>query len=847
MLPIFSVKQEILSALSKGSLVITAPTGSGKSTQVPRFLLEAIPENGRILILQPRRLAARMLAERVAFEMGVKLGTAVGYQTRYEKVFSSNTRLLFITEGILTRMLASEPSLPGISAIVFDEFHERSINTDLGVAMARHTKEHLRPDLKIVVMSATIDADPICSFLGNCTQIHAEGRIFDVEISYCTPEIKLLGPSMGAAKVLASLIASGKEGDVLIFMPGGYEIRKTIEACQFIKTGEKIDYLPLYGDLPPEAQRMVMNPSSNRKVIVATNIAETSLTIPGVRHVIDSGLARFNKFDPVRGVDSLETAPIAKDSADQRSGRAGREAPGTCQRLWTWLEQSAKPSRTIPEIRRVDLAEAVLAVNAFGFHDPANFPWFEAPPQRPLQGAQTLLEQLGYLHPNCGGLTELGRKLSSFPAHPRLSLLMWLGACSGCFNFTAWAAAILSERPLITSGTSPRVLNKERRHAAKQKAKAVHLPASDFLAFISLAEAAKDAGFAPDFCKGAGINPGAARDVCRAANDFISQGKKAGWDTKEAEAPELEFLKCILRSFPDRIAKRHDFGTLACDLPGGRHAELAKESVARDEPIFVAAEMREISASGTQATKLILSLASGIEEDWLLDFFPDDWEDLDQVFWDERRQQVVRRQTLSCLGLILEEKLRNDPDPEKAASILAQQLMKENAQIPNWDENVQRWIDRVRWTAALFPQENLPVYDDKDKLEVLKMLCSGETSLKSLKNKDTFSIVKMRLSYNQQQFVEKMAPAFLMLPNGRRMKIEYIPGQTPKGRSRIQDFYDLPQTPSVAGGKVKILLDILAPNQRTVQITDDLDNFWKVLYPKIKPELSRRYPRHLWK
>ena len=847
-LPIHAVKQAILSALSCGRVVITAPTGSGKSTQVPKFVLETLPPDECVLVLQPRRLAARMLAERVASEMGGKLGGLVGFQTRYERAVSQETRIFFITEGILTRMLVADPALPGVGAVIFDEFHERSLNTDLGLAMAWQTKRTRRPDLKLLVMSATMDARPVCAYLDNCPEVNSDGRLYDVAITYCTRERQQLGAPQGAAQALAELLESGAAGDVLIFMPGGYEIRKTIEACSRIRTAEKLTILPLYGDLPPEAQRKVMDPSETRKVIVATNIAETSLTIPGVRHVIDSGYARFNHYDPIRGVDSLDTMPIARDSADQRAGRAGREGPGTCQRLWTWIDHSAKYARTLPEIQRVDLADAVLAVSAFGYAHPAEFPWFEAPPQKMLEGAVAMLEKLGYLKPATGGLTELGERLAPFPAHPRLSLLMWMGAESGCFQLCAWAAAILSERNIVTPGSSTHAISRERRYAAKKKAKAENLLPSDFLTFIELAKEARGEHFDTEYCRTLGVNPGAARDVCRAAEDYCALGRRHGWDKNSANSPEEALLKCLLRAFPDRLARRRDQGTLVCFLPNGKRGELARESVVQSEPLFVAGEIREVSGSGV-SSKLVLSLASAIREDWLLDYFPDAWEDVDEVFWDDVKQQVMRRRTLTCLGVCLEEKIRNDADPAKAADILVSQIFNGEVTKPNlpkWDGDVERWIQRVNWLATVYPEEKLPIYDAAGIQKVLRFICEGEYSIRALRNKECLPYVKQLLSYQQQQFVDSKAPAFLFFPNGHRMKIEYIEGQAPRGRGKIQDFYDVKASPVIADGRAKILFDILAPNMRTVQITDDLANFWNVLYPKIRTELARRYPKHKW-
>lgn len=847
-LPVYEIKDALLSSLSGcGQIVLSAPTGSGKSTQVPKMVLEALGEDqGRILVLQPRRLAARMLAERVAFELGVEVGTLVGYQTRYERVMSKDSRIVFITEGILTRMLIGSPSLPGISAIIFDEFHERSLHVDMGLAMAKHCRNTVRPDLKLVVMSATLETEPLLAYLPGSEHIHAEGRMYPVEISYMPMPVH---PNvfMNAASALRSILNRGVSGDVLIFMPGGYEIRKTQEEIGRISSREPFKVLPLYGDLPPEAQRAVMEPCEMRKVIIATNIAETSLTIPGVRHVIDSGLVRINRYDSVRGVDMLETQKISRDSADQRSGRAGREAEGTCQRLWSMLDQSQKAVHSVPEIRRMDLSEAVMAVKSYGFHDIQSFPWYEAPPSQAMSEAERLLEQLGISEKHGGGLTELGRQLQSMPSHPRLSLLQYYGALHGCFREAALASALISGRPLVTGSVSDGAVRRQRRQDARQQKRHEDVPQSDFLVQISLLELAKEYHFEVGRCQELGVHGGVARDAWRAYEDFVRNGRRMGWDVESSSGGAEAFLRCILRAFPDRLAKRRDLGTLVCDLAGGRRGELSKDSIVREEPLFIAGELREVSGTGVQGMRLVLGLASGIREQWLWDDFEDEFVDGDEVYWDEKNQAVRRRMSLSCLGVLLEETLRQDPDPQAAEEMLAVRLDEGKLPLPNWDEDVERWISRVRWLRGVMPEHPLPEYDERDIAKIHRMLCAGETSYRAVKAKRCLDAVRHFLSGPDIQFVEEHAPAVIVLPKGRKMKIEYVPGQQPKGRAKIQDIYDMTKTIRVAGGRASILMDILAPNNRTVQITEDMESFWSVQYPKIKPQLSRRYPRHEWR
>jgi len=843
-LPIYEIADQLCEILRHSqALLLTAPTGSGKSTQIPQIVLPLLPENQRILVLQPRRLAARMLAERVAEEMNCTIGSLVGYQTRFEHQISKQTRICFITEGILSRMLISNPKLTGYGVLIFDEFHERSIYTDLGLAMAWHTCQTIRPDLKLIVMSATIDPKPVQAYLGNCPLLHSEGRLYEVAIQY-TRNAGKFSISRLAANAVRDVLTAGLLGDILVFMPGAGEINDCVRECKkSCGGGERLDILPLYGSMTGDAQRTVMRPSENRKIIIATNIAETSLTIPGIRHVIDSGLCRQNRYEPGRGINVLELQPISRDSADQRAGRAGREAPGTCRRLWSPLEQNGKPTRTMPEIQRVDLADVILILNSFGFANPGDFPWFEDPPEKAIRAAQFLLERLGILKPDYGGLTERGMQIQRFPVHPRVALLLWLGARNGCYRDAAWAAALFSGRPLIMDGATSRAqladYCRQIKHANSEK----QTP-SDFLGQIELLQWARNARFNYNDCCRLGIHAGAAREICRVANYYMQMQPRT---EVVAEGKRLSLQQCLLYVLSDHLARRCDEGTLCCELSGRKRANLSRNSIVRNNTLLVAGEIRDFNAGKNSAVKLELSLATGIQEEWLWDFFPDDFEERDEVFYDEFKQQVLRRRTLSCLDLVLEETIRNDAPDEEAAALLTKQIMQNGLHLPKWDDSVTQWILRVQWVAGVFPKENLPLYSEEDREKILLDYCYGEYAYKKLRNKPCLAYVKNLLRPEQIAFVEKMAPTHFSLPAKKgRMKIEYTPGQPPKGSARIEDLYGVQGALKVADGKVPVLLDILAPNMRTVQITDDLERFWAVHYPKLRPALSRRYPKHKW-
>ncbi len=840
-LPISEIREEFRQQLhGAGRLVITAPTGSGKSTQVPQWLLEELPAEQRILVLQPRRLAARMLAERVAWELGSALGTTVGYVTRFERAYTANTRVLFVTEGILTRMLLHPQELSQVGAIVFDEFHERSLNADLGLAMANALRKQSSPELKLIVMSATLDAERVAAFLDDSPILAASGRLYPVSISY-TPRTSQSDVYRNAALALREVIAESP-GDVLIFMPGAAEIRRCHDAINGLRYPEQLKVLPLYGEMPPEAQRAVMAPAECRKVILATNIAETSLTIPGVRIVIDSGLVKMGSYEPLRGVNTLETQPISVDSAEQRAGRAGREAPGICRRLWSPLEQDHKTPHTLPEIQRLDLADAILAIHCYGYSRYQDFPWFEEPPPKSAGAADELLAVLGLID-QAGGVTERGRGVRAFPAHPRLALLLWLSAQEGCYNLACGAAAILSERPLMLPGNAGSLT--EHRGAQRRKQRSGGAPQSDFVIQLALVQEAASNHFQTDFCQRLGIHAGAARDIHRDTKYFQSLRPKSA--APESSDPETALARVLLRCFPDRLARRCDAGTLNCELQNRRRAILAQQSMVRDEALFVAGESREAAASGRPGSELILSLASGIREEWLWEFFENDLSEEDAVFWDNAKQQVMRRRTLACRGLILEESVRNAPPSEEAAALLAEQLQSHSMALLGWDDSCESWINRIRFLRNHFPQLELPEYNEDECAEIRNAMCQGEYRYSAVRTKPALPYLEALLTPEQQAKVRRLAPESLPLPRNRKLRITYVPGQPPKGRARIQELYDVSGPLTIADGKIPVLLDILAPNFRTVQITDDLPRFWEVHYPAIRSQLSRRYPKHEWR
>jgi ATP-dependent helicase HrpB len=835
-LPILDFRSNILDSLKSGkNLVVTAPTGSGKSTQIPQMLLDSGLFTGRILILQPRRLAARMLAARVAEERGVELGSEIGFQTRFETLVSDSTRAFFITEGILPRMLLSNRKLSGVSAIIFDEFHERNLATDVGLAVTADLARTARPDLRLIVMSATIDAVPIARYLGNAEVIDCPGRTYPIDIRYTsaprtTPAWDL------AADAVRLLMTRGAEGDILVFMPGSYEIRRSQQALEQALRGEPTSVVPLYGDLPMARQRQVMEKLSRRKIIVATNIAETSLTIPGVRHVVDSGLARVNRYDPARGFNTLFVEAISSDSADQRAGRAGREAAGICVRLWSAAQHSGRAKTSTPEIARVDLAETLLHLRTLGYDSAEKVPWFEAPGAAALNAAHDLLSLLGALG-KAGELTDLGKALSAFPMHPRFARLLLEAGKRGAVHLASFAAALLSERPAISG-------KPEYPEAAHRQE-----IASDLFGQYCLLEKARESGFDPALCARFAVNASAAQSVFRTQTLFLEYCRAFGISTRTADSPEhapRELARCILAAFPDHFAVRRDQGTLLCNLRDNRRGELAKESIARSARLLVATNIREIKTPKGEI-KAMLSLATEIEEQWLREDFPQDWDEKSGLEWNPVTHAIENRLQTLCLGTLVSEKTTEDMDMAQASALLADTILAKGIKLSSWDQAVDEWINRLRWVAGVFPEQALPAFTEEDRRKAIHALCAGERKFERVTNNPVLPFLQGLLTGQQRHFVDAMAPWAIDLPSKRKMRIVYEPGSAPRGRAKIQDLFGLRTTPKIAAGRAPVVIEILAPNNRPVQITEDLGGFWTIHYPDLKKTLSRRYPKHEWR
>ncbi|MDD5140474.1 MAG: ATP-dependent RNA helicase [Verrucomicrobiales bacterium] len=889
-LPIYDIERDLIARLKTDRrLILSAPTGSGKSTQVPQMLLKHdFLREGQVVILQPRRLATRLLASRVAQELGVQLGQEVGYQIRFENVTSAKTKIRFVTEGVLLRQMIDDPKLRGVSALIFDEFHERHLYGDITLARALDLQEQFRPDLNLVVMSATLNAGELEKYLNHrssgcesahssaqdsqsrltsaatnhfrCSVLSSAGRMFPVEHEYsATPGYTDKRPVWEqAAEAFSSYVHGGGEGDVLVFMPGGFEISQTIEAIRHTSEAKGFILLPLHGELPPKDQDAAVARYEKRKVVVATNVAETSLTIDGVRLVIDSGLARIPRYDSNRGINTLLIERISQSSSDQRAGRAGRTAPGVCMRLWSREEHGHRAVQELPEIKRLDLSEVVLTLKASGVQDLRKFRWLEAPDEQSLAHAEELLTDLGALD-KLGAMTPIGRKMLAFPLHPRYARMLLAAQEYGCVYQACLVAALTQGRDLLLRNQGKDV-DSAREDLLGEKS------SSDFWILMRAWTYAVKNDFRLDACRKLGIHAVTARQVGPLLEQFLRIAEKEGLDVQPREVKDEALQKCVLIGFSDRVARRLDQGTLRCDLVHNRRGVLARDSVVgrsrgnetltsktKNEPrhlgsyeLFVAAEIREIE-SRDKEINTILSLATAIEPDWLRELFPEDIQSDLHVQFDPTSKRVQAAELLKFRGLALSARRVEPPPADAAARLLAEQVIAGNLTLKDWDDSVDQWILRLNLLAKWCPEFALPPITDDDRKHLIEQLCHGAFGYKDIKERDVKPVVKSWLSAAQHESLNKHAPERLSLPNGRTPKVVYDVGNPPHIALRIQELYDVNQTPKIALGRVPVVVHILTPGMKPIQVTQDLASFWKDHYPRIKSELQRKYPKHLWR
>jgi ATP-dependent helicase HrpB len=828
-LPIDSVLPELLAALRRqASAVLRAPTGAGKTTRVPPALLDAgLAEGGRILMLEPRRLAARAAARRMANERGGRLGDEIGYQVRFDRQCGPQTRILVVTPGILIRLLHDDPFLESTRAVLFDEFHERGLESDLALGMVRLVQQTVRPELRIVVMSATLAVESVSAYLGDCPIVASEGWLHPVEIVHETRPEQQPWPLAVARAVERTLERT--PGDLLVFLPGLQEIRQTARHLEALAAERDLAVLPLHGDLPAEQQDAALLPQTRRKIVLATNVAETSVTVEGVTGVVDSGLARILVFDPRVGLDRLQLTPISRASADQRAGRAGRTQPGICVRLWSASAHLGRPEQTEPEIRRVDLAGAVLQLMYLGETDVLRFPWLEPPKEATVAQALALLRRLGAVGE--GGATELGRAMARLPVHPRLARLLIEGQRFGQPERVALAAALLSERDPFTRSID-RPASDGPRHATS----------SDVLDRVEALEEYERSGRTSSVL--GVLNRSAARFVLH-ARDQLLRGERpasAGWSSPDQPADAgrspCEVVLCaLLAAFPDRVARRREVGSRRGVMVGGRGVRLAPSSGV-DTEFFLCIDVD----AGQKET--LVRQASAIERDWLP---AAQIRSAVEVAFDADAERVTAKRRMYFADLVIEETDAPLPDGEETARVLADAAAAHPKRVlPPDDSPAGLYRTRVRCLREWMPELQLPALDEAELRELLTWLCHRCRSFADLRKADWLQAFHDRLNHVQRQAVEREAPERLLVPSGSRIALRYELGRPPVLAVRIQEVFGLADTPRVAGGRVPVLLHLLGPNYRPQQVTDDLRSFWTNTYPQVRKDLRARYPKHAW-
>lgn len=836
-LPIDSHLPEIIARVrERRALVLVAEPGAGKTTRVPPAILLANVldvQHPNLVMLQPRRVAARAAAERIAQENRWTLGNEVGYHVRFDRKMTAQTRLRVLTEGILTRQLLGDPFLEGVGAVVLDEFHERSLNTDIAIALLREVRQTVREDLILIVMSATLDAEPVSQFLGGCPIVNVRGRTFPIEIDY-------RGLSAGAASApiweraataTGDAIESGKsQGDVLVFLPGADEIRRTARLLEGFAKENDLLVLPLHGSLPFEEQARALRPADRRRVILATNIAETSLTIDGVNTVIDSGLARVAGYDVDRGLDRLELMQISKASATQRAGRAGRTGPGRCIRLWSQRDQQAMADFELPEVRRVDLCGTVLALHAWGKHDPREFDWYESPGEETLASAERLLEMLGALRD--GAITDVGRHMMAVPVHPRLGRLLLAAAEAGALSEGAALAALLSEKDIAEVDASK---------PYRDRGPATQGP-SDLLIRLEMLDRAERANFAPHL-RSEGIDPVAARTVARLRDDLLRQARRLPGRPRR-EPDEQTLLKLPLYAYPDRVVRRRESDPAAGAMVGGGGVRLSPESIVRQSEFYLALDARHDARSNSR--EATVRIASRIEPTWLEELFPGEILRRRNVVYDAARDRVVAHGTISYRDLVLREDRDAQPDPQRLAEVLADAARQKAVEIFESDDAAGKWLARIGLLRKYMPEQPWPPMEPQALGELLASAVHGKRSLEQLRRLPLVQLLQSRLNYPIDRLFEQHAPETLTVPSGSRIKLSYTKGERPVLAVRLQELFGWTDTPRLAAGRVAVLIHLLAPNYRPVQITDDLRSFWATTYFQVRKDLRVRYPKHAW-
>ena len=830
-LPIDEVLPDVLAALKRAKTVLLmAPPGSGKTTRVPPALLPMLATGQEVVVLEPRRLAARAAAQRVAQELGCELGGLVGYQVRGESRISKQTRLRFVTEGVLVRQMVQDPFLEGVAAVCLDEFHERHLEGDLALAMLNETRTTVREELLLCVMSATLDPEPLLRYLPGAEVVEADGRLHPVEVEHLprasSDDLELIVRS-GVERALQET-----DGDVLVFLPGVGEIARAQGALSKLSVRLGVEVLPLHGRLDLKEQTRAIRPLDRRKVVLSTNVAESSLTIAGITAVVDSGLARELRFDRGRGVDVLEKTRISLASATQRAGRAGRTGPGRCYRLWSAAEERGMRPHSLPDVQRVDLCGPALSVRAFAGRDPIEFGWFEAPPRDALHGADLLLEALGAIDSNSGKLTRFGEQLLAMPLHPRLGAVVLEGRQLGCAVAAATAATLLSDAEQLGRGGGGGPRGGMTGNDRSERGADLHEAVEAFLL-------AEERGFPDALCREFGARGGTARSLLQTRNRLLRRG---GRDDDRSHDTTL-LNRCLLRGFPDRVVRRSPpvsgnevrTGTMV----GGRGIALPKS--ADGEELVIALRLHE---SGRQQRSQAV-LTAALTNDDLEATEAHALTTVIDAQLDEQAGRVFAVRQHRYRDLPLRSARGGEVPVERVRELLLPVLANDPWRWLGEQKDLRRMLARMQWLVERMPEVEWPAIDNQAIATAAIDLLSG-ADLKSLRDAKLKQLLLAQLSQQQQRTLKTAAPDRIELPTGRDAIVDYTAEAGPTVAARLQEFFGLPEVARLAGGRVPVVLQLLAPNHRPVQVTTDLASFWKNVYPQVRKELSRRYPRHSW-
>jgi ATP-dependent helicase HrpB len=817
-LPINEALPALAEALTnRRSVLVEAPPGAGKSTIVPLFLLASPWLGGqKILMLEPRRIAARAVAARMAHLLGESVGRTVGFRTRLETRVGRETRIEVVTEGILTRMLQEDSALAGIGCVIFDEFHERSLNADLGVALSIECQENLRQDLRLVVMSATLDLTPIAALLGGAPVVAARGRSFDVTTQYVArrPEIYL---EQQTAQVIRTALRE-RDGDILCFLPGAAEIRRVQRALEDSGLDRDVRVLPLFGDLTAAEQDAALTPApaDQRKIVLATSIAETSLTIEGIRVVVDSGLRRYAEFDPATGMSHLVTTKVSQAAADQRRGRAGRLSAGHCYRLWSEGTQASLAPQTAPEILHADLAPLALELSCWGAVDAARLSWLDPPPAAPLAQARDLLRQLEAID-SAARVTAHGRMLAKLGTHPRLAHMLVKAREHGAPRLACDLAAILSERDILRAGAGVRDVDLRLRVAVLR-------------------------GDVRELQPGITVDSRAKAQAVRSSAHWQRDFASGRADSAD---PDIWTGILLAWAYPDRIGRaRGDGGRYL--LANGRGARFGEPQALAKAEFIVAAEL-----DGAEREARIF-LAAPLRLADLEEHFSAHIIDRAEIIWDEREHAIRARREHRLGALVLESTEIRNPDAQAVLDAALTGLRQLGIASLPWTEELRQWQARVmlmRQYAVAAP-EPWPDLSDTALEATLEDWAppwiSGFTRREHFARINLGNALRSRLTYAQAVILEREAPTHFTVPSGSAIAIDYLDGEIPTLSVRLQEMFGLHQTPSIAAGRLPLLLKLLSPARRPVQITRDLVSFWNRGYHEVKKDLKGRYPKHYW-